>query len=553
MGIDMYLEQSQTQSGHVITMCQAQLEAYQTLQTAIQTFAQDTESLQGDAYNSARDFFSSVLLPLAQGGQLYAETLSKAIAKLPADYQDRVDTKSWREDDLLDKIRQEEIMIAHLDEINQSISKLKASSERKAQLRRNNTELMRGHHANKRVYETILEDLRAYDPYSATLFDDLDNIASQLAMGLSQVKGSWNAAEGVFNTPSNLSWVTYLSAYQVTKELTVSKADKAFITSLMAEYGFDVETAKQLLTIKQGIDSQFSYFAGYTSQECDYLFLRLIGAVSYDGVKWDETAGYLTPYFSEDLISNPTTGETQKKVKSLLTIFQTLGLSEQEAKQLTYNLRLQHALANGGNTIKQMRNIDFNEGSNTYKNAKAKYKNAYGTTKGFDEFWDERLKAYSNNGAGNADFTHQSITMATHLNSASFQLSDLYGGREQVKDLSGWEGDTTYNASDMKPSIGEDDYKADLDAVNIIGRMDKGASYSQAMASYYNDVTQGSSVREKEFLKNEDWTEVKGTIYASLVPDEVLTQGDKASKAYVSENYKGVSQFLERLERVAGE
>lgn len=29
MGIDMYLEQSQTQSGHVITMCQAQLEAYQ--------------------------------------------------------------------------------------------------------------------------------------------------------------------------------------------------------------------------------------------------------------------------------------------------------------------------------------------------------------------------------------------------------------------------------------------------------------------------------------------------------------------------------------------
>lgn len=86
MGIDMYLEQSQTQNGHVITMCQAQLEAYQTLQTAIQTFAQDTESLQGDAYNSARDFFSSVLLPLAQGGQLYAETLSKAIAKLPADY-----------------------------------------------------------------------------------------------------------------------------------------------------------------------------------------------------------------------------------------------------------------------------------------------------------------------------------------------------------------------------------------------------------------------------------------------------------------------------------
>ena len=550
MGIDMFLEDSETQSASVVTQCQSQLEAYQSLQTAIQTFAQDTESLQGKAYDSARDFFNSVLLPLAQGGQLYAETLSQAITKLPAAYQERVDTKSWREDDLLEKIRQEETMIARLDELNTSISQMEASSEQKSALRQNNTELLRGHHANKRVYETILEDLRAYDPYSATLFDDLDNIASQLTMGLSQVKGSWNAAEGVFNTPSNLSWVTYLSAYQVTKELTVSKADKAFITSLMAEYGFDLKTARQLLTVKKALDKQLS---NYSQKQRDYVFLRLIGAVSYDGVKWDETAGYLTPYFSEDVVSNPTTGETQKKVKPLLTIFQTLGLSEQEAKQLTYNLRLQHALANGGNTIKQMRNIDFNEGSNTYKNAKAKYKNAYGTTKGFEELWDERLKAYSNNGAGNADFTHQSITMATHLNSASFQLSDLYGGREQVKDLSGWEGDTTYNDSDMKPSIGEDDYKADLDAVNIIARMDNGASYSQAMASYYNDVTQGSSVREKEFLKNEDWTEVKGTIYASLVPDEVLTQGDKASKAYVSENYKGVSRFLERLERVAGE
>ena len=75
---------------------------------------------------------------------------------------------------------------------------------------------------------------------------------------------------------------------------------------------------------------------------------------------------------------------------------------------------------------------------------------------------------------GHADFTHQSITMATHLNPSSFQLSDVYGGIEHVKDLSGWEGDTTFNATDKKPSIGEDDYKADLDSVNLIGRMQEG-------------------------------------------------------------------------------
>ena len=67
MGIDMYLEQSQLQSSSVATMCQSQVEAYQDLQSAIQKFSEDTESLKGDAYNSARSFFASVLLPLSKG------------------------------------------------------------------------------------------------------------------------------------------------------------------------------------------------------------------------------------------------------------------------------------------------------------------------------------------------------------------------------------------------------------------------------------------------------------------------------------------------------
>ena len=206
MGIDMYLEQSQLQSSSVATMCQSQVEAYQDLQSAIQKFSEDTESLKGDAYNSARSFFASVLLPLSKGGQLYAETFSQAIKKLPEDYQTMVDSKSWREDDLLDKIRQEEQMIAYLDEVNQSLSSLTMDSEEKGRLRRSNVELMRGHHANKRVYETILRDLRAYDSYSGGLFDDLDNIDVQLSRGLAQIESSWDAKNGVFKVPSDLTW-----------------------------------------------------------------------------------------------------------------------------------------------------------------------------------------------------------------------------------------------------------------------------------------------------------------------------------------------------------
>ena len=543
MGIDMYLEQSQLQSSSVATMCQSQMEAYQDLQSAIQKFSEDTESLKGDAYDSARSFFASVLLPLSKGGQLYAETFSQAIKKLPEDYQSMVDSKSWREDDLLDKIRQEEQMIAYLYEVNQSFSALSLDSEKKG----NNTELIRGHQANKRIYETILKDLRVYDSYSGGLFDDLDSIDVQLSRGLAQIETSWDAKQGVFKVPSDLTWANYLTAYADTKDLKLSRQEKAFVQTMMAEYGFDAETAQQLLTIKQGIDKKFPT----SSQEFrDYIFLRVVGAANYDGFKWNETAGGLWPYFYNEFVSDPNTGQKWRTLKPIVEIYQELGLKEEKAKELYYNLRLQHALSNGGDTVKKMHESDLSSGTNRYEDAKKNYKDTYGTTEGFDQFWDSKLKAYSNNGAGHADFTHQSITMATHLNPNQAQISDLYGGREHVKDLSGWEGDTTFNANDMKPSIGEDDYKADLDSVNLIGRMQKGQSYDQAISSYYADLQKDSSQREREFLKNKDWKHVKGTIYAGVAPADILRKGEASIKEYIEKKYPDVSTFLNRLEAV---
>ncbi|URK67646.1 LXG domain-containing protein [Streptococcus oralis] len=549
MGIDMYLEQSQLQSSSVATMCQSQVEAYQDLQSAIQKFSEDTESLKGDAYDSARSFFASVLLPLSKGGQLYAETFSQVIKKLPDDYQTMVDSKSWREDDLLDKIRQEDQMIAYLDEVNQSLSSLTMDSEEKGRLRRSNVELMRGHHANKRVYETILRNLRAYDSYSGGLFDELDSIDVQLSRGLAQIETSWDAKTGVFKVPSDLTWANYLSAYSDTKDIKLSRQEKAFVQTMMAEYGFDAETAQQLLTIKQGIDKKFPT----SSQEFrDYIFLRVVGAANYNDFKWNETAGGLWQYFYYEFVSDPQTGQKLRTLKPILEIYQELGLKEEKAKELYYNLRLQHEMSSGeSDNIEKIKDDDQKNGTNHYDSYKSTYEGIYGDKGNFDQFWDSKLKTYSNNGAGHADFTHQSITMATHLNPNQVQLADVYGGRENVKDLSGWEGDTTKNSTDMKPSIGEDDYKADLDSVNLIGRMQKGQSYDQATSSYYADLQKDSSQREREFLKNKDWDTVRDTIYDSLRPTDIKLDGEDALKTYIERKYPGVSKFLNRLEAVA--
>ena len=242
-------------------------------------------------------------------------------------------------------------------------------------------------------------------------------------------------------------------------------------------------------------------------------------------------------YFYNVTVGSSIIGNSMTVEKPLLEIFKELGIKDEtDAKKLIYNLRLQHALSNGGDTVKKMHESDLSSGTNRYEDAQKNYQDAYATTEDFDQFWDRKLKAYSNNGAGHADFTHQSITMATHLNPNQVQLADVYGGREHVKDLSGWEGDTTKNATDKKPSIGEDDYKADLDSVNLIGRMQKGQSYDQAISSYYADLQKDSTLREREFLKNKDWKQVRSTIYSSILPLEIMEKGEDAIKAYIESN-----------------
>ena len=82
----------------------------------------------------------------------------------------------------------------------------------------------------------------------------------------------------------------------------------------------------------------------------------------------------ISPYFYIEVPSSPITDKKARVVQPLLSIYQDLGLSDQEAKQLNYNLRLQHALANGGKTIKEMYNEDSVKGTSSYNNAKENYK-----------------------------------------------------------------------------------------------------------------------------------------------------------------------------------
>ena len=555
MSIDMILEDSQSQAQTTTSYCQHQLEGYQAIQQAINQFVSDTESLKGKAYDSARAFAETVLTPLARGGELYEETLSQLITKLPNDYMEMVDSKSWREDDLLQRIDQQQQCLNVLEEMELQLSLISVMSlERKTSLHQYHAELIEVHAVLKRTYEEILEKLYAFDAYSASIFDALADIDTQMTLGLSQIGESWNAQTGTFQTMANMSWATVLNNQYAVKDVKATTEEKTFMANLMTQYGFDAETAQIILDVKRGIDKEFPKLS---QDERDYLLLLTMGNFVYgeEGKTALTAEEKLNGYLADTMWVN--TAGTYHEVDNRLLVssaeeFLTyLGIKQENIDKLRYNIRLQNQMSSG--SIQPYDDLSDDDIIDYKQSAEAIYGKM--TKAEFEEFWNSKYQSYANQ----ADFAHQSITMATILYQNPTRFSNLYTlDNEQTNDLAGWRGDVTTDAF-AKPSIGNDDYKADLDAVNITELMKTGLSYQEATNRYYADLGKGRYTRADKFLEYKDLDDIKSTIYDSLVPKDYhelasgnsgyyVSKSEEECEQYLKEHYSATADFITALE-----
>lgn len=552
----MILEDSQSQAQTTTSYCQHQLEGYQAIQQAINQFVSDTESLKGKAYDSARTFADTVLTPLARGGELYEETLSQLISKLPSDYIEMVDGKSWREDELIQRIDQQQQCLNVLEEMELQLSLISAMSlERKTSFHQYHAELIEMHAELKRTYEEILEKLYAFDTYSASIFDALADIDTQMTLGLSQIGESWNAQTGTFQAMANMSWATVLNNQYAVKDVKATTEEKTFMANLMTQYGFDAETAQIILDVKRGIDKEFPKLS---QNERDYLLLLTMGNFVYgeEGKTALTAEEKLNGYLADAMWVN--TAGTYYEVDNRLLVstaedFLTyLGIKQKDIDKLRYNVRLQNQMSSGA-----LGNSKSIQETGNYKNIKKNVENLYGTMTDaeFEAFWDSKYQSYANQ----ADFAHQSITMATILCQNPTRAANLYTlDNEKTNDLAGWRGDVTTDAF-AKPSIGNDDYKADLDAVNITEMMKTGLSYQEAANQYYQAINAGTYTRADKFLKYKELDDIKSTIYDSLVPKDYhelasgnsgyyVSKSEEECEQYLKEHYSATADFITALE-----
>ncbi|MTB63940.1 hypothetical protein GGG87_02855 [Streptococcus sp. zg-86] len=106
MGVDMNLEDSQSQATSISGAIHKQNSSYQSLQSALSDFAFNSGDLSGVAYDSAKAYCSQLLLPLTKACILLNEAIAAATKSFPSTYVSEVDSGSLREDELRQKITQ---------------------------------------------------------------------------------------------------------------------------------------------------------------------------------------------------------------------------------------------------------------------------------------------------------------------------------------------------------------------------------------------------------------------------------------------------------------
>lgn len=99
--VKMDLATSQTQASSTETRTSSHIQSYNDLIKSLATLSSASE-LKGKAYESAKSYADTVILPLLQGGILLSEGISTAMSKLPDDYSSQVAPESL-DSDILDQ------------------------------------------------------------------------------------------------------------------------------------------------------------------------------------------------------------------------------------------------------------------------------------------------------------------------------------------------------------------------------------------------------------------------------------------------------------------
>lgn len=260
MSIDMYLESARSQATSLSSISAQCVQQNMELIKVLENFVAE-EELKGHAYDSAKAHITSTVIPLIQGIVLYQESLAEDCQKFVSQYTSDVDSKSWRQVDLEEKIREADQKISSLRQL------METKSDNKISAFLNLSVSIAVFEGVKQKLQKILISLLTYNAVSPIIFLNSERYLLAVQNGFVQATQSWDAASGTYLPPSSgtdLSWKQTISLGWQKRQANLNKVknpkvetleeklSKMSRAELEEEYGSVIQSYKRFLTMGQG-------------------------------------------------------------------------------------------------------------------------------------------------------------------------------------------------------------------------------------------------------------------------------------------------------------
>ncbi|WP_314066076.1 T7SS effector LXG polymorphic toxin [uncultured Vagococcus sp.] len=433
MSVDMYVSSSQSQASSVAAICRQQKQGYEQLQRAINDFVVGSPQLQGAAYDSAKQFFSTVLIPLSKGGILLSEAVMEACQKFPEEYMAAVDSGDLRESDLREKIEQLNRQMSELSDLNDRLQSMLFRQQQDGALDGSIASRMSGAHSLMATYgrakqklQEKLDKLLEFNGRSPDIFAEIEGLKQVVKTGTGVASSSWNSSVGTFSIPKldKMSWAKDVNTLwqerlvlktevRVTSHQTNSKVGVIYLYEVYVDGVYDDQKTQNYIAMRNKLlTSEYaeeltkgSHFIGEFVYVND-IYRLLYGEDWLSGDKTSrlEAAGWL----GMSLLPIGKLAQITKEVRAGNKLLKGVQLSQKElkilhdAKYFGNSAKIGASSGGGGRNLnKPPRNLieDIDEIADDIRNINGKYSSGFeqnnsiesiiNSASYYDDSWDQ--------------------------------------------------------------------------------------------------------------------------------------------------------------------
>lgn len=447
----------------------------------------DSGELMGAAYTAGKGLFSEIIIPAIKKLQAAVDDIQTELNSYRAadaqvaeygnlDLDQLKKTKELREQQLASVKKAIEAKESFLERMK-SIATFNIISHMQSLVILSSAESQI--ESQIKELEEKIEKLEFFVAQVSQYFSDSLEVLRLAIQGASQLSQVLVDSDGNYSVDGvDMSWAIKMKGQKIETYIPITKKEK-FIQTIRQQYGFSRTESEILLNLYQKLEKE------YGSKKANIEFFKIVASYSYGDKSygaWQVVGGLYSP--------NGVNGINVGINYRMKSVLRKYGLKDDEIDTIQKAIQNQHNFTN----LKKIQETD-SEAELTQK-LDAGASKAYGKDVRYadlDANQKSRIRELLSQFGGTTDYSHMAATISAHYTGNHFI--------ENEDDLAGWQGDVA-GTMGLPPSLGNDDYRSDLDAVNIYNKMKNGDSVVDVTNSYYDSVERTSGYRAYEFVQN---------------------------------------------------